>query len=184
MATRVVPQSVTFRDAKGYPWTMRTWISFSDADAAHRDAAYTTGDLIVSALIGAGPGTLPLTNGILQSASGPFGWSVNKAYGTAAQSLNAEDKLMVALLDTAGVIHRFGIGSPVIAAFLADQETGKGSQLVDFIAAMTTISTGSFACTKEGIPFTGAVTSLLVRRRQRRKVSLLSKSSNLDEPGE
>src|SRR5258707_6107545 len=104
MATRVVPQSVTFRDAKGYPWTMRTWISFSDADAAHRDAAYTTGDLIVSALIGAGPGTLPLTNGILQSASGPFGWSVNKAYCTAAQYPNAGDHVMGALPDPVRVL--------------------------------------------------------------------------------
>ena len=185
MATRIGTQSYTFRDAKGYTWTLKHHISYSDATSTDIANARTVAGAIGNALNGAGPGVLPLTNGAIQKVTGP--WSEDDyplAYGTSAQYLNSEDKLMVAFYDAKGAIHRFGIGSPVVAAFLADQETGKGSQLVDFVNAMTTAVGSAFACTKSGLAFSSAVGSVLVRRRQRRKTTLVSKSANLDEPGE
>lgn len=184
MTQRIVPQSYTFRDAKGYAWSMRIHISFSDADAAHRDAAFSIGDLVQAALAGTGPSTLPLTNAAFARSAGPFGFIEPFAYGTAAQYLNAEDKLEVSFFDGDGNLQRYGIGSPVAAAFLADQETGKASQLVDFVAAMTTAVTGAFVCTRSGLALVAASGSVLVRRRQRRKTFIFSKSANLDEPGE
>lgn len=185
MATKVGTQSYTFRDAKGYTWTLKHHISYSDASSTEIGNARTVATNVGNALQGIGAGTLPLTNSVIQKWTGAFtADNIALAYGTAAQYLNAEDKLVVSLYDTGGALHRFGIGSPVIAAFLADQETGKGSQLVDFVSAMTTGVGAAFACTKSGLAFSTAVGSVLVRRRQRRKVSLVSKSSNLDEPGE
>lgn len=184
MATIVTPQSFTYRDAKGYTWRLQTHISYVDTSAATIDNGYIVGGTIRGALSGLGPGTLPVTNSVFQAATGIYGAKVAFAYGTAAQYLNAEDKLELALLDSGGSVHKFGIGSPVIAAFLADQETGKGSQLADVVAAFTTPSGAAFACTPNGLPFVAAVGSLLIRRRQRRKVSIYTKSSNLDEPGE
>jgi hypothetical protein len=168
---------------------MRYHITFDDTSAATRANGDTVQEKIENALHGIGPGNLPLTNGTFMRSIGLAGntkpiTSAASLYGTAAQYLNSEDKLVVALLDSAGGLHRFGIGAPVLAAFLADQETGNGAQLVDFVAAMTTAVTSAFACTRTGLPFVGAVGSVLVRRRQRRKTTLISKSSNLDEPGE
>jgi hypothetical protein len=184
MTIQITPQSYSFRDAKGYTWTMRTYIRYDDTTSTTIGNGYTVGATIFAALAGSGPGTLALTNGAFQGARGIYGKKNAVAYGTAAQYLNAEDKLVVGLYDSGGSLHRFGIGSPVIAAFLADQETGKGSQLVDFVSAMTTAVSSAYACTANGLAFSTAVGSVLVRRRQRRKVSLVSKSSNLDEPGE
>lgn len=185
MATRTGTQSYTFRDAKGFTWTMKHHITYSDASSTEIANARTVANTINLALQGLGAGTLALTNGAIQKAVGPLSTdSIPFAYGTAAQYLNAEDKLMVAFYDTGGAIHRFGIGSPVIAAFLADQETGKGSQLVDFIAAMVTPVGAAFASTKGGLAFASATGAVLVRRSQRRKLTLASKSANLDEPGE
>jgi hypothetical protein len=146
-------------------------------------------ELVENALRGIGPGTLALTNAKWQRSTGLAGerltlTAATDLYGTAAQYLNSEDKLMVAFIDTQGSMHRFGIGAPVLAAFLADQETGKGTQLVDFVNAMTTATTAAFVCTANGLALKFSVGSVLVRRRQRRKVTLISKSSNLDEPGE
>lgn len=185
MATRIGPQSYTFRDAKGFPWTLKHHISYSDATDAEVNNARKVANAINLALQGLGAGTLPLTNGAIQKTTGPLATdSIPFAYGVAAQYLNCEDKLVVGFYDTGGAIHRFGIGAPVVAAFLADQETGKGSQLVDFVAAMTTPIGAAFACTKGGVAFASATGSVLVRRTQRRKVTLSSKSANLDEPGE
>jgi len=181
----IAQQSYTYRDAKGYTWTLKHYISYLSDTNTHLADARAVGSRMEAALSGVGPGVLALTNGVLQRAHGPYDLSnIATAYGTAAQYLNAEDKLMLALYDSGGAIHRFGIGSPVIAAFLADQETGKASQLVDVVTAMTTVDGSAFACTKGGLAFTSAVGSVLIRRTQRRKVSLVSKSSNLDEPGE
>jgi hypothetical protein len=184
MATQIGDQSHTFRDAKGYTWTMRYHISYDDTSAATRGNAVTVAELVENALAGIGPGTLPLTNGHLLKSSGIFGQRNTPGYGTTATYLNAEDKLMVAFLDSGQSIHRFGIGAPVLAAFLADQETGKGSQLVDFVSAMTVKQGAAGVCTPNGLFLSSAIGSVLVRRRQRRKVTLISKSANLDEPGE
>jgi len=186
MALLLAPQFHTFRDAKGYTWTMRYHIQYVSDTAQHVLDGWQVGANVLAALEGIGAGTLPLTNGVHQESGGVYGQISATAYGTAAQYLNCEDKLMVALYDAKGALHRFGIGSPVIAAFLADQETGKGSQLVDLVTAFTTaVGTGpAFAATRNGIAFASAVGSVLVRRRQRRKTTLVSKSSNLDEPGE
>jgi hypothetical protein len=184
MATQISNNSVTFRDAKGYTWVMRYHISYDDTSPTTRGNGVSVAENVVGALNGTGSGTLPLTNGHLLRSDGLFGQRYTQGYGTAAQYLNAEDKLMVAFLDTGQQMHRFGIGAPVIAAFLADQETGKASQLVDFVAAMTTAVSAAFVCTPNGLALTAAVGSVLVRRRQRRKTTLISKSSNLDEPGE
>jgi hypothetical protein len=177
-------QSHKFRDAKGFTWTMKYHIRYDDTSAASVFNGVQVGIAVEAALNGTGPGTLPLSNGVRQGSTGLYSHTVALAYGTAAQYLNAEDKLMVAFYDSGGSLHRFGIGAPVVAAFLADQETGKGSQLVDFVAAMTTAVTLAYACTPNGLAFSTAVGSLLVRRRQRRKYTLVSKSANLDEPGE
>lgn len=185
MAILIGTQSHQFRDAKGYTWRMQYHIRYDDSTPTLVNNGWLVGAAVKAALQGLGPGTLPLTNGAYQNSKGLFSDTVGLAYGTAAQYLNAEDKLNVALVDTGGELHRFGIGAPVLAAFLLDQETGKGSQLVDFINAMVTpIGVSAFACTPNGLAFASAVGSVLVRRRQRRKVSLYSKSSNLDEPGE
>jgi hypothetical protein len=186
MSTQIALQSYTFRDAKGYTWTLKHNISYSDASVTEIANGRVVAQNVLAALRGLGPGTLPLTNGVWWRVHGPFDEvNIALAYGTAAQYLNAEDKLNVTLLDTAGSLHRFGIGCPVIAAFLADQETGQASQLVDFMSAMTTPVGVAFACNKAGQAFTTTVVgSTLIRRRQRRKVNLLTKSSNLDEPGE
>jgi hypothetical protein len=185
MTVIVAPQLFTYRDAKGFTWTMRVHLAVDTTSGTTRADAYSVGSAINNALSGTGPGTLPLTNGALQRLMGPYGQdSIAFAYGTAAQYLNAEDKLLVAFYDSGGAIHRYGIGCPVVAAFLADQETGKASQLVDFVSAMTTTIGTSYVCTKGGLKITAASGSVLVRRRQRRKFTLASKSSNLDEPGE
>jgi hypothetical protein len=181
----IAQQSYTYRDAKGYTWTLKHYIHYLNDTSAHLADARTVGSVVQGALSGTGAGTLALTNGALWRVHGPYDEAdFALSYGTAAQYLNAEDKLMVAFYDSGGSIHRFGIGSPVTAAFLADQETGKASQLVDFVNAMTTAQGSAQACTKGGLFFSSAVGSVLVRRRQRRKVFLTSKSSNLDEPGE
>lgn len=178
-------QAYTYRDAKGYTWTLKHYVSYLSDTSAHLADARAVGSRMEAALSGVGPGVLAVTNGVLVHAHGPYDLqNIALAYGTAAQYLNSEDKLMLSLFDSGGSIHRFGIGSPVLAAFLADQETGKGSQLVDVVTAMTTVDGSAFACTKGGLAFSSAVGSVLIRRRQRRKVSLISKSSNLDEPGE
>lgn len=186
MATNALgAQLFTFRDAKGYTWNMRLHIAYDNTSATTIGDARSVALAVINALEGAGPGTLPLTNGVIQRAVGFYNVdNVALAYGTAAQYLNAEDKLMVAFYDTGGSLHRYGIGSPVVAAFLSDQETGKASQLVDFTNAMTTSINNAFVATKGSLKISTAVGSVLVRRRQRRKVTLITKSSNLDEPGE
>jgi hypothetical protein len=186
MAVLIGAQVFTFRDAKGYTWTFRFHIHYDDSSAVNLNNGFTVATAVKAALQGVGPGTLPLTNATYQRSIGLFSeTSVAVTYGTAAQYLNAEDKLMLAFSDTGGALHRYGIGSPVTAAFLADQETGKASQLVDLVNAFTTTVGGNaFACTANGLGFVSSPGGLLIRRRQRRKVNLYTKSSNLDEPGE
>jgi hypothetical protein len=168
---------------------MRYHISYDDTSAATRANGDTVMEVVENALKGVGPGTLPVTNAVWIRSTGLAGEraTITTAagyYGTAAQYLNSEDKLMVAFVDSGLTMHRFGIGAPVLAAFLADQETGKGTQLVDFVNAMTTAVSAAFVCSSNGLQLKFAIGSVLVRRRQRRKVTLISKSSNLDEPGE
>lgn len=184
MATQIARQVYTLRDAKGFTATMRFYISYSDASATTVNDARVVAENIWFALNGTGPGTLPISNAHIVGVIGPYNQVQSAGYGTAAQYLNCEDKLMVAMVATDQSVHRFGIPAPTLAAFLADQETGKGSQLVDFVNALVNPSNAAFACTRGGLAFGSAIGSLLIRRRQRRKFTLYSKSANLDEPGE
>jgi hypothetical protein len=136
-----------------------------------------------------------LTNGAVVDIGGLFSQSLNPLdYGTAAPYANAEDKAVLTY-QTAPISNpfnlfgkmRISIPAPILALFLADQETvdpANASLVTLTTKLLATDASGGVFADGRGFQPTQFIGGVLVRRKQQRKLTLYTKSPNLDEPEE
>lgn len=175
-ATTLTQESVTYRDAKGDTATVRFYIL---EDTALPGEAGTIAGNVIAAISA-------LSNAVEIRRTGPSSQILDPfQYGATANYQDAVDKLRFTWLDAAGAPHRMDIPAPKDTAFLADQETASGTALANLITAMSAVSAGGAkVVSRDGSAFGHSLGGLRARRRFRRKLTLYSKSPNLDEPGE
>lgn len=179
MAVVIQRSTFGYRDARGHLGKVGVYASWDSAVAGSEAAAAGLTNAVRNAITA-------LTNGALASTTGLLGRiPVSGVYGTAAQYLPAEDKLVLTMQASDGTLHRFRIPSPLVSAFLADQESAKGSSLATLVAALTAAPvTSAFICTAAGATFSVSLGGIYQRAKFQRKLTIYGKSANLDEPEE
>lgn len=182
MAVQIEAQTYTYRDARGNTGRVRIYISADNATAGSGDAANAIGRTIEAEITA-------LTNAALVSSTGPSGRVIApNTYGGTGTYQDVADKLRIRLLAVDNTVHSLQVPAPVSTAFLADQETAKGSAIAALIATIVAAPIASaFVCTRAGASFPAGTASLggsRVRKAKSRKETIYQKSSNLDEPEE
>ena len=177
----VVTQRSTFgyRDARGHLGRVGVYVTWDNAVAGSEAAGAGLVNGVRNAITA-------LTNGALATQTGLLGRiPVSGVYGTAAQYLPAEDKLVLTMQAADGTLHRFNIPSPKVSAFLADQESASAAQIAALVTALTAAPiTSSYISTAAGSVFTVSLGGIYRRARFQRKFTIYGKSANLDEPEE
>jgi hypothetical protein len=188
MVSFVNLQSISMRDARGHVGKMRYYYTFDDAVTAGPDNASAQCDRINLALAAASNAAITHIGGMAGRLFMP------NNYGTAAQFADAEDKArLVYLMGPASgptvdfVLTAIEIPAPKLAIFYADQETVNGASAL-VIAINTQLAaidaTGGRLTTRGGNVFVNFVGGYRNRRKLQRKLTLWTKSANLDEPEE
>jgi len=176
MSNTVTQHSLGYVDAKGNQTRMRFYISHDTV--ANGVAVYDDFASAINAL----------TNGLNFSNPG-FGGAptVSGEYGAADQFESVTDQAVFTAIDAAGQIHRFMVPAPKAAIFLADLLTVNmaNAAVGDYTDIITNAgSAASFISTRSGQGFASVPAGLRIKRPNRRRVSVFTKSSNLDEPAE
>lgn len=182
MASRTAKQTYTFRDAKGQIGRIAFWVNYSDAEAT--PDAWTLGSNMATALAAS-------SNGALIVASGPYAVALPNAYGARADYVDAEDKAVLVMQDTLGVLHRFAVPSPKASMFMADGQTVSptSATVTNIIAALATpVNAAGFGAKGNGAAnFASAPGGFVGGYRQRRnskRPSIWLLSGGLDEPAQ
>ncbi len=176
MANTVYQVSLGFTDAKGNQARVRHFLS---ADS-YANAAALLGQL--DAALAA------MSNAVITSAPGIGGiLTQSGSYGTAAVYESVTDKASFTFIDSSGQLHRFSCPAPKSAIFLADEVTvDQANALVEaYIDVITNEAAAvSFVCTRAGVAILSYAGGLRTKRPNRKRVSIFTKSGNLDEPAE
>lgn len=172
-------QSFTFRDAKGQQSTVRFFCSTGAGAVADLQTQLIA---LETALKG-------LTNAAEQSSSGPVSRTGTKQYGTSGSPYqDVQQKAVMTFQDSVGGLHRFQIPAPVIAAFLADQQTidPANGNVTAFIAAMTGNTAGAGVVTRSGLKLTNFFGGLFAAKPIPKARSMFVLDANLtpQEPEE
>jgi len=172
----LVQQSLGYVDAKGEQARVRTFMSLD---------TYANG----ATLLGSWKAALDtLTNALAFSAPGIGGFLTESGeYGTVADYESVTDKAVMTFIDGAGQIHRATIPAPVASMFLADGITvnAADADVVTYVNVVTnTAGHAYFISSRGGLAITRFVGGLRTKKANRRRVSIFTKSGNLDEPAE
>ena len=176
MPNTVFQLSAGYVDAKGAQGRIKSFVSV-DTD--------THGVTLYGAWLGF---VDALTNAQLFSAPGVGGaLTISGDYGTAAEFDSVTDKAVMTFIDSAGQIHRFQIPAPKAAIFLADKITVNRAQ-TDVAAYVNLIVNGGsnpyFMSTRGGLQFSSFAGGLRIKKPNRKRMTIFTKSGNLDEPAE
>lgn len=156
-----LPQTVTFRDAKGFAANIRVYVQNDGIPANER----TRGSDFATAVA-------LLTNAALERAKGPYTTVPSPpAYGTQDVFGSIEDKAVLTFVDADGGLHRMQVPAPKVSIFKADQETVDTANTD--VAALITLVLAELK-TRDGIGFISMPAGLRQRRKQRRKASIFS----------
>jgi hypothetical protein len=167
-----LPQTASFRDAKGQTATVKFFVHAADEPTALTDA-----QAIVTALADAA-----LTNAALQNAKGAYTTqpTVN-TYGTNAVYETIEDKAMLTFETASGAIHRYQVPAPVAAIFLADDETVDPANAK--VTALTAAMIGK-ACSEDGVLIASYIGGIRIRKKLKRKFNIFTLNPAETGPGE
>lgn len=170
-------QAATYRDARGNLARVKFFIAYDHA--APLDAR-TVGLNVITAING-------LTNCFSLNGYGPFSEVAGEGYGTVATFEDVEDKARITFVDSAGGLHRLDIPAPIGTGggniFLADAETVSPAKIAALTTALTTAVTAAFVSNRGKQPIASVLGGVRRRSKSRRKLTVYSKSANLDEPG-
>jgi hypothetical protein len=184
-------QGLSFRDCRGHVGKVNYYYLWDSAVAASAGlvAARAAITNINSAIEG-------LTNALVVGVTGINSLPLNPLdYGATTDYANAETKarlyyqsqtVATGVVTSYGTIH-IDIPAPLVTMFLADKETVNPAfaAVATLTAALQAVDAhAGQACNKQGAYFGAFIGGLLIRRKLQRKLTLYSKSSNLDEPEE
>ena len=174
--TSAIPQSYTWRDAKGQTARTRFFVLYDGAGFADAE----------SAAGGVRAATAAMTNAALQGGNGPDGETLLPSYGAQAVYEDVEDKAVMTFLDDKGNVHRYQIPAPKTAIFTADGQTvDSGNALVIAYVAAMKATTGVAAIGSRSLrQLTVFVGGVRQRRKNIRKMTIFTLSAKLDEPAE
>lgn len=162
--------TATFRDAKGNT----SKITFFVDGSVSANAAATAMSNVLAA-------TTPLTNAVLQSATGPFLVAQQEVvYGTNSTYATIEDKAVFTFQTATGALHRPQIPAPKAALFQADGETIDNSNAL-VIAYVAEIIADTVTRDGEAIGF--GANGTRVRRKTHRRFGNFTKNPALTGPG-
>lgn len=170
-------ESLTYRDARGNTSTIRFFVNA--ATAADRT---TKAQAVIDAI-------LPLTNALLQRASGPVDYSTPLAYPAPAAGEGftpIEDKLVLKGQCSNLQSWSIQLPAPIEAAFLADDETPDFTQaaLAALIVVLQTAGAGGAVVSSlPGSPLALVYGGARIRRKAHRRFSLTTKNPQLTGPG-
>lgn len=169
--------TITWRDAKGNTAINRFPIWY---DLAVTQDAQTLQSNVYSALFS-------LTNAAPARLQGAYDVVEPLTYGAVQTYEDVEDKARLTYSDANGRLHSIQVPAPIGTGagniFLADGESVASAKVAALTAAVTT-AVGSAIIGFHGVAWTTYVGGVRARRKLRRKLSIYSKSANLDEPGE
>lgn len=161
-------RKIVFRDAKGD--TSRLTVLVGGADEAGVEANYTTLRNHVEAISNCG----------VNDDNNPVPLI---PYGVQAVYENVEDGALLTFQDpTNGSLHRYKIPAPKAAIFLADGETVNQAQ-ADIVSLISDFETFVYGAYLAPSPLT-YLAGVRVRRKMHRRMTIFTKSGNLDEPAE
>lgn len=168
--------SAGYVDAKGAQGRIKAYISWDTHD---------DGVTVFAAWIGA---VSALTNAQVFSAPGIGGELTQSGdYGTSAEFDSITDKAVMTFIDSAGSIHRFQIPAPKAGIFLADKVTVNRAA-TDVATYVSLVVNGAdnpfFLCTRGGLQFSSFAGGLRIKKPNRKRMTIFTKSGNLDEPAE
>jgi len=169
-------QSYGFRDAKGMTCRASIWIYY--------DSAASAGGRVVGSNVSGAIDAL--SNAHAESTSGPFSAFLVPAYGATATYVDVEDKALLTFKHTDGTLSRLSIPAPISGMFLADGQTVNAAlaAVVTLVTNLTTVSGTAVAVSQGKSPYSSLIGGIRVRRPNQRKMSIYTKSGNLDEPAE
>jgi len=164
--SNVIAQTYTWRDAKGNTANMKFYIDFTAGTVAN---ASTFGGALVTLLDA-------LTNAAIQSAHGPAGLYGVLQYGAhPAEYQSVEQKAVLVFQDSSGQLHRFKLPAPVVAMFLADQQTVNPAfgGVASLITKLTTADVnGVFAVSRQDLPFSNYIGGFYATTKLRRRLNV------------
>jgi len=166
-----LPQSVTFRDAKGHTAVMRCYVNNDSVPANERTRGLDFANDVAA-----------LSNAVVESAKGPYTTISSPAsYGAAAVYASVEDKAVLTFQDANGGLHRFAVPAPKASIFLADGETVDPAN-TDIVALETQVI--SELKTRDGVGFIGMPGGIRKRVKIRRKETIFTLDPTLSIPDE
>lgn len=177
MAIRTIPANFNWRDAKGFVYRTRFWIS-GDASTNEPTDYTACADTLATALEA-------LTNCALQSDNGvPFFGIITLTYGTNAEYPAGFMKAVMQFSNGDGQIGRFKIPAPKIAIMDTDGVTvlndGTSTPVVNFVNAMKDAdASGTYVSNAGGLPWTHFEGGLVKFGKQPRRFNERVKSSHL-----
>lgn len=168
--------SLGYVDAKGEQARVKYFLS-ADTDA-HAVALFGSLSSAIDTL----------TNAQLFSAPGIGGELTQSGeYGTSAVYESVTDKAVMTFIDSAGQAHRFTIPAPKEGIFLSDGITVDRAN-TDVATYINLIVNGAdnvyFVSTRAGLQYSSFVGGLRTKKPNRRRMTIFTKSANLDEPAE
>lgn len=129
-----------------------------------------------------------LSNAQLFSAPGIGGeLTVSGDYGAVAVYESVTDKAVFSFIDSAGQAHRYTIPAPKTGIFLADGITVNKTQtdVANYISFMLNGADNAFfPSTRGGLQFSSCPGALRTKKFNRRRMTIFTKSANLDEQAE
>jgi hypothetical protein len=185
-----VPFRLTYRDAKGWLFQFRAYIT-QDFDLATANADIEVVAQTVRNAIRDLANDVGLTNAKFQSASLYMGELLRPiTYGDNAEFPSAPaDKAVYTFADSSGSFHRYRIGAPTVAQFESDGLTvnnqsggGANAQVVAFVAAMKTgagVAHGAFVSSRGGLALTNFIGGIRRVGKQPRRFNETIKSALL-----
>jgi hypothetical protein len=160
--------SYRFRDAKGNVARMTVVIGDTTPTTIHTDSGTLKTHLQA------------ISNAHVSEVDTDY---TDQAYGTAANYLDVEDKLVLSF-NLNGVIHRFQVPAPITGVFLADQETAD-STVAALASVITDFQTFVYARdTAISGPMGTFLGGIRIRRKLHRKLTIRNKNPALTGPGE
>lgn len=180
-----LPQSYSYRDAKGNTASIRLYLD-SSATVAQ---AWQNGDNLQVDFN-------QLTNGAPMQAKGPFTSNPHSTtYGNTTNFQNIEDKAVFVFTDAEGSIHRYMIPAPLETIFDNDSETllitnAHVQQLVSdmlnaaYGAATPTTGNTKAVVGRNGTPLTYFAGGFRLRKRLHRRANIYTLNPSLTGPEE
>jgi hypothetical protein len=169
-------QTLSFRDAKGATARTSIWIYY--------DSALSGGGRVIGTNFSGAVDAL--SNAHAENASGPFSAFVVPAYGTAATYIDVEDKAVLTFKHADGTLSHMSVPSPKAAIFLADGQTvdTANANVVTLVTNLTTVSGTALAVSQGKSAYTALIGGQRHRVKTQRRMTIYTKSGDLDEPAE